>query len=110
MTGLLSDDGLYELSSSVRNEWRHLATVLHVSAQRQTELVEGQPRDADARVYEMLRSWRDGYTGSKAQVRAALSDAFVVVERPDIAERLVQEEMIGSAETLDSAVKVVSVV
>jgi len=57
----------------------------------------------------MLRGWRDCFSGSKTELRSLLSSALVAVNHPEMAEKLLQEEMVGSSEKLDN-LKLVSVV
>lgn len=107
--GLLSNTGLRHLAHAVHNDWRHLARNLHIPSDRQAFLVEKYSDSADECAFEMLKSWRDRHLESRSNLRSLLCTALVAANHPEMAERLIQEEMIGSSEKLDG-VKLVSVV
>ncbi len=67
--GLLSDEGLYELSSGIGFEWPQLATLLKICKAEQEQLRMSYPNDAKHLIVEMLRKWRDEKAvGEKEQV------------------------------------------
>ena len=94
--GLLSDRGLYELANLLGDEWLHLATLLEVPPHAVSRLRLDNPNNCRRQIAEMLRSWRDAAHGEKEQVKGQLYEALVAVDRRDIGEQLLAEQVRGS--------------
>lgn len=100
--GLLSDKGLWKITSMMGYEWRQLATLLGISIQLQEQLMENHPHKVKNAIYETLIMWRNDATGNKEQIKGTLHKALVAVERNDIANLIMAEQTHGSDNNIQS--------
>ena len=107
--GALSDSGLQKIAVSIDREWLTLANALRIPNRALSELAVRHPSNLKRRVFEMLKDWRDASGGTRKQLRSTLSDALIASRKQELAEQLLQENMVGSREGLDSP-KLISIV
>ena len=98
ISGLLSDKGLYELAHQLGAEWQQLAAVLNIPSNILDQIRMDNPSNTRQQIYRMLEMWRDASPGTKEQIKGKLHDALVRVDRRNLAEDLLMEQVEGSAE------------
>ena len=101
LSGLLSDEGLYELAKMIGAEYTQLATLLKVPTSKQEHIRMDHPGNTLRQIFEILRIWRDSCKGTKEQVKGKLHDALQRCNRADLAEDLLQEVVEGSNEKVN---------
>ena len=94
----MSDKGLHDLASMLGAEWLRLASVLRVPGSIVEQIRLDNPNSTRLQIFQMLKLWRDTKTGTKEQLKGALHEALVEVERQDLAEDILLEQVEGSAE------------
>lgn len=104
---MLSDQGLHEISTELGREWLHLASLLKVKSSKQEQIRMDHPNNTQLQIFEMLKHWRNTSNGRKEQLKGLLHHSLNMVNRTDIADRLLQEQTSGSVERINGSISLI---
>ncbi|ELT87659.1 hypothetical protein CAPTEDRAFT_211208 [Capitella teleta] len=78
--GMLSDQGLHEISTELGREWLHLASLLKVKSSKQEQIRMDHPNNTQLQIFEMLKHWRNTSNGRKEQLKGLLHHSLNMLD------------------------------